>query len=51
LLLERESLIREQINGSSYEALVASMSSALEKLSHDIAGGIWSVFQKEQTGG
>jgi len=47
LLLERESLIREQINGNSYEALVASMSSALEKLSRDIAGGIGSVFRKE----
>ncbi len=51
LLLKRESLIREQINGSSYDALVAAMSSALERLSRDIAGGIRSVFQKEQTGG
>jgi len=51
LLLASESIIRDQINGSSYEALIASMSSALEKLSRDIAGGIRSVFQKEQTGG
>ena len=51
LLLKRESLIREQINGGSYDVLVAAMSSALERLSRDIAGGIRSVFQKEQTGG
>jgi hypothetical protein len=51
LLLKRESLIREQINGDSYDALVAAMSSALERLSQDIAGGIRSVSQKEQTGG
>ncbi len=51
LLLKRESLIREQINGGSYDALVAAMSSALERLSRDIAGGIRSVSQKEQMGG
>ena len=51
LLLERESLVREQINDGSYEALVVSMSSALERLSQDITGGIRSVFRKEQTGG
>lgn len=51
LLLKRESLIREQINGGSYDALVAAMSSALERLSRDIAGGIRSFFQNEQTGG
>jgi uncharacterized lipoprotein YmbA len=51
LLLKRESVIREQINGGSYDALVAAMSSALERLSQDIAGGIRSVSQKEQTGG
>jgi uncharacterized protein len=51
LLLKRESLITEQINDSSYDALVAAMSSALERFSQDIAGGIRSVFQKEQTGG
>lgn len=49
LLLKRESLIREQINGSSYEALVASMSNTLEKLSRDISGGINSVLQQEPT--
>lgn len=51
LLLKRESLIREQINGGSYGALVAAMSRAIEKLSRDIAGGINSVSRKEQTGG
>jgi uncharacterized lipoprotein YmbA len=43
LLLKRESLIIEQINGSSYDALVVAMSSALERLSRDIAGGIRNV--------
>lgn len=51
LVLKRESLIREQIHGGSYDALVAAMSSALERLSRDIAYGIRSVFQREQTGG
>ena len=51
LLQKRESLIREQMNGDTYDVLVATMSSALERLSRDIAGGIRSVFQKEQTGG
>ena len=51
LLLKRESLIKEQINGDSYDALVASMSSALQRLSRDIVGGIRSVSQREQTGG
>lgn len=51
LLLKRKAEISEEMNGSSYEALVAAMSSALEKLSQDIAGGIRSVFQKDQTGG
>jgi uncharacterized lipoprotein YmbA len=51
LLLKKESLIRVRINGSSYDAVVSAMSSALEKLSRDIAGGIRSVSQKEQTGG
>ena len=50
LLLRRESLIREQVNGGSYDALVAAMSSALERLSRNIAGGIRSVSQKEQSG-
>ena len=40
LLLKKESRISEQINGSSYDALVAAMSSALERLSRDISGGI-----------
>jgi hypothetical protein len=47
LLLKKEVQIREQINGSSYEALVAAMSSALERLSRDISGGIMSVPQPE----
>ena len=51
LLRKRESLIREQINNDSYDVLVTAMSSALERLSRDIAGGIRSVFQNEQTGG
>jgi hypothetical protein len=51
LLLKRESLIKEQINGSSYDALVAAMSRAIEKLSRDIAGEIRSVSQKEHMGG
>jgi uncharacterized protein len=51
LLLKRESMIREQINGGSYDALVAAMSRAIERLSRDIAGGINSVSRKEQTGG
>lgn len=46
LLLKRESLVREQIHGDSYDALVAAMSSALERLSRDIAGGIRSISQK-----
>ena len=49
LLLKKESRISEQMNGSSYDALVAAMSSALERLSRDIFGGIMSVLQKERT--
>ncbi|HSA77530.1 MAG TPA: PqiC family protein [Nitrospirota bacterium] len=49
LLLKKESRISEQMNGSSYDALVAAMSSALERLSSDISGGIMFVLQKEQT--
>lgn len=47
MLLKRESLIREQINGGSYDALVGAMSGALEKLSGDISGGILSVLPPE----
>jgi uncharacterized lipoprotein YmbA len=47
LLLKKESRISEQINGSSYDALVAAMSSALEKLSRDISGGIMFVLPQE----
>lgn len=43
LLLKKEAEIREGMNGSSYESLVASMSSALERLSRDISGGINAV--------
>jgi uncharacterized lipoprotein YmbA len=50
LLLKKEAEITEEMNGSSYESLVAAMSSALERLSQEIADGIRSVFQKEQTG-
>jgi uncharacterized lipoprotein YmbA len=50
LLLNKEAEIKEEMNGSSYESLVAAMSSALERLSQEIADGIRSVFQKEQTG-
>ena len=42
-LLKRESLIGERINGGGYDALVAAMSSALERLSRDISGGIGSI--------
>jgi hypothetical protein len=47
LLLKKESRISEQMNGSSYDALVAAMSSALERLSRDIADGIGSVLREE----
>lgn len=46
LLLKRESLVREHIHGDSYDALVAAMSNALERLSRDIAGGLRSISQK-----
>jgi len=49
LLLKKEAEIREEMNGSSYETLVAAMSSALERLSMDISGGINSVLQQEPT--
>ena len=47
LLLQKESQISEQMNGSSYNALVDAMSSALERLSRDISGGIVSVLRQE----
>ncbi len=50
LLLNRESLIREQMNSGSYDALIAAMSRALERLSTDIVGGIRSVSQTDRTG-
>jgi hypothetical protein len=49
LLLQKESQISEQINGSNYDALVAAMSSALERLSRDISGGVMSVLHQEPT--
>lgn len=49
LLLKMESLIREQINGNGYDALVAAMSSALERLSRDVSEGIMSVLPQEPT--
>ncbi|HXX56964.1 MAG TPA: PqiC family protein [Thermodesulfovibrionales bacterium] len=42
LLLKKESVISEKMSGGSYDALVASMSNALERLSRDIADGIGS---------
>ncbi|HMK43411.1 MAG TPA: PqiC family protein [Dissulfurispiraceae bacterium] len=41
-VLKRETIINENANGSSYNALVEAMSSALERMSHDIADGIRS---------
>ncbi len=49
LLLQKEAEIREEMNDGSYETLVAAMSSALERLSRDISGGINSVLQQEPT--
>ncbi len=43
LLTKKQLGISERMNGSSYDALVAAMSRALEKLSRDIADGIISV--------
>jgi hypothetical protein len=42
LLQKRESIINEHANDSSYGALVGAMSSALERMSRDIADGIRS---------
>jgi uncharacterized lipoprotein YmbA len=50
LLLTKESKISERINGSSYDALVAAMSIALEGLGRNISGGIISVLQQKPTG-
>ncbi len=47
LRLTKESRISEQINGGSYDALVAAMSSALERLGREIADGIISVLKQE----
>ena len=47
LLLKREAMITAQVDGTSYDALVSAMSSALEKLSSDISGGILSVLPPE----
>ena len=47
LLLKREAMITAQVVGTSYDALVSAMSSALEKLSSDISGGILSVLPQE----
>ncbi len=49
LLMKKESKISKQLNGSSYDALVAAMSGALERLSRDISGGIMFVLQQEPT--
>ena len=49
LFLKNESLISEQMNGSSYDALVSAMSIALERLSRDISGAIMSVLPQEPT--
>jgi hypothetical protein len=49
LLLEKESPISEQINGSSYTTLVAAMSGALGRLRRDISGGIMSALPQEPT--
>jgi uncharacterized protein len=43
ILLMKESSISEQMNGSGYDALVASMSRAIEKLSREVADGIMSL--------
>jgi len=41
--LKKESTIIEKVSGNDYDALVAAMSNALEKLSREIADGIGSV--------
>jgi hypothetical protein len=44
----RESLITESMTAQTYDAKVAAMSGALEKLSRDIAEGIKGVLQKNK---
>ena len=41
--LKKESTIIEKVSGNDYDALVAAMSNALEKLGREIADGIMSV--------
>ena len=49
-LLRRESLIREAMNGSGYDAVVGTMSGALGKLSSEISRGILSVLAPQAQG-
>ena len=49
MLLKREATITAQVGGTSYDALVAAMSSVLERLSRDIAAGIGTLFQNVRT--
>jgi len=51
VLLRRELLTREPVDGNRYDALAAAMSRALERLSRDIGDGVMSVCEKVQTGG
>jgi hypothetical protein len=51
VLLRRESLAKELVDGHRYDALVAAMSRALQRLSRDIGDGVISVCEKVQTGG
>ena len=50
VLLRRELLTREPVDGNRYDALAASMSRALERLSQNIGDGVTSVCGKTQTG-
>lgn len=51
VLLRRELLTREPVDGNRYDALAAAMSRALARLSGDIGDGVKSVCEKEQAGG
>jgi len=51
VLLRRESLTEEPMDGSRYEALAAAMSRALGRLSRDLGDGVMSVCEKVQAGG